>query len=151
DQWRQKETKVLLEADASETMLKSLKNPSVLVLATHGYFLPAQKITDKDRSGPDLADTTRSATTVDRMGQPIENPWLRCGLLLAGCNRSAESRPGQEDGIVTGLEIVGLNLQGCELVVLSACETGVGDFRAGEGVAGLRQAFHLAGARSVLA
>jgi CHAT domain-containing protein/tetratricopeptide (TPR) repeat protein len=148
-EWLGQAPKVFLEEKASEALVKAVKNPRVLTLATHGYFLPAQEAAVKDLR--DVGDGKRPAAALDKKGQPIENPLLRCGLLFAGYNRRAEAKGNEDDGILTGLEIIGMDLNGCELVVLSACETGLGDVRSGEGVAGLRQAFQLAGARSVLA
>ncbi len=118
----------LLRDKALESTVKAAKNPRVLVLATHGFFLSEEKAR-KMRLGTD-------------------NPLSRCGLLLAGCNRATKS--GANDGVLTGLEVLGMDLRGTEMVVLSACQTGLGNVRAGEGIAGLRQAFRLAGAESVV-
>lgn len=149
-EWLKSEPKLFMQAEASEALVRSVKNPRVLILATHGYFLAADDFEAKKAPVPAGAQAKRSAPLVSKV-QAIENPLLRCGLLLAGCNRAAEAKSGDDDGVLTGLEIVGMNLNGCELVVLSACETGLGDVRNGEGVAGLRQAIQLAGAKSVLA
>jgi CHAT domain-containing protein/Tfp pilus assembly protein PilF len=150
-QWLGQKPNVFLEGRATKATLKTVTNPRVLSLATHGYFLPAQKVQTKQRPGLELGENSRAVALFDVKGQPIENPLLRCGLLLAGCNKRSEAWWNEDDGILTGLEIVGMNLTGCELVVLSACDTGLGDVHSGEGVAGLRQAFQLAGAKGVLA
>ena len=79
------------------------------------------------------------------------NPLLRSGIALAGANAALRSKnPADSDGIVTAEKILGLKLRGTDMTVLSACETGLGDVQAGEGVYGLRRAFAQAGTRSLV-
>jgi CHAT domain-containing protein len=86
-----------------------------------------------------------------------ENPLIRCGIALAGANCFSKSEIRnpkseiEEDGLLTGLEASLLNLQGTELVIVSACESGTGEIKIGEGVMSLRRAFRIAGAETVLA
>lgn len=138
---------VYLQAEAKESTLKQIHRPRVLVVSTHGFFTESSTAGSEDDEPANLSSKVLGAS-----GQVYDNPLLRCGLALAGCNRRGETGyDGAEDGILTGLEIVGTDLRGTELVVLSACETGLGQTSHGEGVAGLRQAFQQAGADSVVA
>jgi tetratricopeptide (TPR) repeat protein len=143
----------LEDTQATENNLKQLNAPSILHIATHGFFLP-----DVELIAPPSADSQglldSRATIIRERVSPenispsnLENPLLRSGLALAGFN---VRQSGTEDGVLTALETSGLNLYGTELVVLSACETGLGDIANGEGVYGLRRAFVIAGAESQL-
>jgi len=142
------DVQVFKQRYALESVVKGFDSPKVAVFATHGFFLPQQQ-TDLKSEFLRIVETAENILR-DLSGKPYENPLLRCGLLLSGCNQK-DAVVGADDGILTGAEVTGLNLRGTELVVLSACETGLGDIHQGEGVAGLRQAFQLAGAQSVVA
>jgi CHAT domain-containing protein/tetratricopeptide (TPR) repeat protein len=144
------EGKLLLGKHATEAALKRLQGPRILHLATHGFYLSSAAVQDDDNTpgrGAKVVATTAPSvgnTMVDSNAAP---PMIRAGLSLAGANK-LES--GTEDGILTALEASGLDLWGTQLVVLSACETGVGELQSGEGVYGLRRAFAIAGAESQL-
>jgi len=127
---------------ALEEVLLSVKEPQVLHLSTHGYFLKDEEVRHQQKIG--LISQERDQI-VD-IG--IENPMLRSGIVLAGVNISLKE--GKDEGMVSADKILGLNLKGTDLVVLSACETGVGDVKRGEGVFGLRRSFILSGAKTVV-
>jgi len=135
--------KTYVGAEALEEVLKAMPAPRILHLATHGFFLDYQpEAPDKDGSGAGWAR--------GRL-KHMDNPLLRSGIVLAGANTIGDKEAkGVEDGWVTAEEIALLNLRGTELVVLSACQTGLGDVKSGEGVYGLRRAFLYAGARTLL-
>jgi CHAT domain-containing protein len=147
--------RTFLYEKATEEEIKKLTNPQILHIATHGFFLN------------DIPKTEEKANLFSGIATQkfIENPLLRSGLLFAGCKESLSLNPspkekrdnplssgagGLEDGVLTAYEAMNLNLDKTDLVVLSACETGLGEIQNGEGVYGLQRAFQQAGAKSIL-
>jgi CHAT domain-containing protein len=140
-----------LGPDAREAELKAVQSPRVLHLATHGFFLSDQEFKRAPHPGP---LPIRLGEGVRRTGEGYdwENPLVRCGIALAGANHAQQiTNAVAEDGLLTGLEASLLSLQGTELVILSACDSGTGEVKIGEGVMSLRRAFRIAGAETVLA
>ena len=130
--------RALLGRDVTKQRIRDLHSPSIVHLATHGFFR-------KDQTG--------FRATPGFARPRLENPMLRSGLLLAGFNTWLSHGPaaaGAENGMLNGEDVAGLDLSGTELVVLSACKTGLGEVRVGEGVFGLRRAFEVAGARTLV-
>lgn len=133
--------------DASEEACKQLgsgktPSPRILHIATHGFFFPDP-----------LYETTETQNFNDLAFKTSDNPMMRSGLLLSGANSAWSGQwanEGSEDGILTAFEISQLNLANTELVVLSACETGLGDIQGNEGVYGLQRAFKIAGAKYLI-
>jgi CHAT domain-containing protein/Tfp pilus assembly protein PilF len=130
---------VLTGQQATKTSLERLEAPRLLHIATHGFYLqqPEAKV----------ASGGGAPTRAIQARAKLENPLLRSGLALAGANLG---KTAKENGILTALEATNLNLWGTKLVTLSACESGVGEVKNGEGVYGLRRAFFLAGAESMV-
>ena len=123
-------------------LAKGSESPDILHISTHGFFFP-----DATESADLLADDRSSSFSL------VENPMLRSGLILSGANYAWTGNTlstGMEDGILTAYEIEQLDLSGTDIVVLSACETGLGDIRGNEGVFGLQRAFRKAGVDNIL-
>jgi CHAT domain-containing protein/Tfp pilus assembly protein PilF len=133
---------VLRREDATETALKQASGPHILHIATHGFFFDYREPTPAESAPLRVAS---SDLRLSKFAAQIENPLLRSGLALAGANHG---KSGDDDGILTALEAAYLDLSGTKLVVLSACDTGVGEVKNGEGVQGLRRALVLAGSES---
>ncbi|MBI4748593.1 MAG: CHAT domain-containing protein, partial [Acidobacteria bacterium] len=136
--------------DATETILKQTQQPEILHIATHGYFLEPDQTTQaltqtlENRSlSLGLSDQTVSPEFIRQ-----SSPLLRSMLFFSGANRPQTPTEAGDDGILTALEVASLNLWGTKLVVLSACDTGVGEVKRGDGVFGLRRALVLAGSES---
>jgi CHAT domain-containing protein/tetratricopeptide (TPR) repeat protein len=132
-----------LQEEATEGNVKTISAPRVLHIATHGFFEPdPEEQALMDLEGAEIA--------------PSRNPMLRSGLLLAGAEDARDGQTvdrgssGDEDGTLTAYEAMTLDLENTELVVLSACETGLGDVHDGDGVYGLQRALQVAGARHLL-
>jgi CHAT domain-containing protein len=143
---------LFLDQKALEEVLEQKRTPRILHLATHGFFL-----SDMDFAG--LVDDTmaRGVMGIKELSRPIgkkfriENPLLRSGIALAGANSALMTGDfDKTGGIVTAEKILGLKLRGTDLVVLSACDTGLGEVQSGEGVFGLRRAFTQAGTKSLV-
>lgn len=130
-------TTTYLLRQASEEALKKLQNPDILHIATHGFFNASQ-------TGGD----GRSAPVWENGTNALQN----CGLLLSNAEEGYRNKKmeGKENGILTAEEAMNLYLDNTKLVVLSACETGLGETKNGEGVSGLQSAFQQAGAKTVL-
>jgi CHAT domain-containing protein/tetratricopeptide (TPR) repeat protein len=131
---------VVTGRDASKSALRQANAPQLLHIATHGFFLEDPETPEPGKSGTRSAAATQKKATED-------NPLLHSGLALSGANATKD---GNENGVLTGLEAAGLNLWGTKLVTLSACETGIGTVKDGEGVYGLRRAFFLAGTETLV-
>ncbi len=136
------EVTVKMQKEANEKNMKTLKAPMILHIATHGYFLE------------DVAGSSGSVYGVNAENAS-NNPLLRSGLILADAKEAIKSSgeveiSDQENGILTAYEAMNLDLEGTNLVIMSACETGLGDVKSGEGVYGLQRSFLVAGADALI-
>lgn len=128
------QVKILVGNEANEENVKQLQQPDILHIATHGFFWPTDEAADNLRNE-----------------HLMQNPLRRSGLVLARAELAFKGLPVQgEDGILYADEVTTLSLENTALVVLSACETGLGEIMNGEGVYGLQRSFQQAGARAVL-
>jgi CHAT domain-containing protein/Tfp pilus assembly protein PilF len=136
---------VLERSDATEDALKKVRGPRILHIATHGFFLGGGGAAGASSRGLEIDDDVTKEAPPRRLAV---NPLLSSGLAFAGANANTSSDAG--DGILTALEASALDLWGTKLVVLSACETGLGDVEQGVGVGGLRRALVMAGAETAI-
>ncbi len=130
---------VLFGSEATEENIKKVQNPKILHIATHGYF-------EKDI---EPGDNSILGVESERA---VENPLLRSMLFFAGVEnlRNDPNLTTTNDGKLTAYEAMDLNLENTEIVIMSACETGLGEVKNGEGVYGLQRAFQVAGTRSLI-
>jgi CHAT domain-containing protein len=142
-------TSLFVDKEATETRFKSLSSahsPEILHVSTHGFYFPQAEKTTSDRLS--LEDDSKQNPY-----KLSDNPLMRSGLVFTGANHvwSGKELAGDiDDGILTAYEVSDMNLSHTRLVVLSACETGLGDVIGSEGIYGLQRAFRLAGAQLLL-
>lgn len=134
--------KTLMEEEASEAKFKNLENSQLIHIATHGFFL--SNLTNAEEGREFGVDIDRA----------VQNPLLRSGLLFSGAsnylNFDFTSQEKDENGILTSYEAMNLNFDNTKLIVMSACETGLGQVMNGEGVYGLQRSFQVAGAKNLI-
>jgi CHAT domain-containing protein/Tfp pilus assembly protein PilF len=154
-----KTKRILTGLEATKEAILNVSNPRILHLATHGDFLSKniEAIISAPMTPTEIFEGLIPSINKrygPNSGQPPEavqgtQPLSQSYLALAGANH-VNPQTGETDGLLTGLEIAGMQLQGTQLVVLSACNTGLGDIMLGEGVSGLRRAFALTGAKNLV-
>lgn len=130
------------DKSATEESVKAVESARIVHIATHGFFQP------------DIAKSTESLFG-NKVSSASDNPLLRSGLLFANVTQALADTTnydvvGKDNGILTAFEAMNLDLTHTDLVVLSACETGLGELKAGEGVYGLQRAFSVAGAHNII-
>lgn len=136
--------------EGNEEAFRSLSggnSPSVIHLATHGFFFPNPKGMQQEGKAVNDVVSSRSLFKNDI------NPMFRSGIVLAGANniwKSGKKIDGVEDGILTAFEVSTMNLLNTDLMILSACESGLGDIRGDEGVFGLQRSFKIAGVKNII-
>ena len=150
-------TTTVYGAEATEEKFKLLAaEKNILHIATHGFFFPdpdmIDDLIDFDVQYEDVMfrGTTRSFGLNNFVRNT--NPLMRSGLVCAGVNDywTGEKKPTEDDGVLTALEVINIDLRNTELVIMSACETGLGEIKGSEGVYGLQRAFKMAGANQLI-
>lgn len=148
NEWVVKHLSDTLATEENVTILTD-ESPSILHIATHGFFFS----TPKEEDGQSIEKTKSKDESLEHKIAHLDNPLLRSGLALADINRvwkGGKEIEGLEDGILTALEVANMDLFNTKLVVLSACETGRGDIDNNEGIMGLQRAFKTAGAKQLI-
>ena len=151
--------KLLLSSEANKTALTNLRPPGILHLATHGFYLGGTSATETGIAQRGMIvkpSTGDGAPQTEVKDMPTMNPMIQSGIALTGAQttlnlwKNGKAPDPANDGVLTAQDVAGLDLKGTWLVTLSACETGKGEAKSGEGVFGLRRAFMMAGAQNLV-